>query len=270
MDLDRFRVPPGTRVRLAELDPSDREGRDAIGKDEGQQQLAGLTARLAELQQVLYAEHRRSCLVVFQALDAGGKDGTVRAVFHGVNPQGLQVTSFKQPTERELDHDFLWRVHTHAPGRGELAVFNRSHYEDVLVVRVHELVPEPVWRERYDHINTFERLLADSGTTIVKVFLHISKDEQAKRFQERLDEPSKRWKFSRGDLEERKLWDRYEEAFEEVFARTSTDVAPWYVVPANHNWYRNLIVAGVLVETLDGLDLRYPDPPDLSDITRIV
>jgi PPK2 family polyphosphate:nucleotide phosphotransferase len=270
MDLDRFRVPPGTRVRLADLDPSERPARDAIGKDAGRRQLVELTERLAELQQVLYAEHQRSFLVVFQAMDAGGKDGTTRAVFHGVNPQGVQVTSFKQPTERELDHDFLWRIHAHVPGRGELAGFNRSHYEDVLVVRVHELVPEDVWRRRYDHINAFERLLTDSGTTIVKVFLHISKDEQAKRFQERLDEPSKRWKFSRGDLEERKLWDRYEEAFEDVFARTSTDVAPWYIVPANHNWYRNLIVAGVLVDTLEGLRLRYPDPPALGDVGRIV
>ena len=270
MDLERFRVRPGNRLRLADHDPSDPDGRKTESKEQAPERLAELTERLAQLQQVLYAEHRHAVLVVLQAMDAGGKDGTIRAVFHGVNPQGVQVTSFKEPSATELDHDFLWRVHAHTPRPGELAVFNRSHYEDVLIVRVHELVPETRWRTRYEHINAFERLLYDEGTTIVKFFLHISPDEQARRFQERIDDPTKRWKFSRGDLEERKLWDRYQEAYEEAIARTSSAAAPWHVVPADHNWYRNLIVAGVLVDALERLDLRYPDPPaDLEGIPRI-
>ncbi len=202
---------------------------------------------------------------MLQAMDTGGKDGAIRKVFEGVNPQGVHVANFKKPTEEELAHDYLWRVHSHTPGDGEIAVFNRSHYEDVLVVRVLELAPEEVWRPRYDHIVAFEQLLVDEGTTIVKFYLHISKEEQAERLQVRLDDPAKRWKFNTGDLEHRKLWDDYMAAFEEAIARTSTTQAPWYVVPANHKWYRDIVIARTLVATLRGLDLHYPPPEDDLD-----
>jgi PPK2 family polyphosphate:nucleotide phosphotransferase len=204
-------------------------------------------------------------LVVLQAMDTGGKDGVIRHVFDGVNPQGVRVASFKVPTQEERDHDYLWRVHEKVPGAGEIVIFNRSHYEDVLVVRVHDLVPEKVWRKRYDHINHFERMLVDEGTTIVKFFLHIDLEEQKQRLQARLDEPNKRWKFSRGDLKERKLWPKYTRAYEEVLSRTSTEWAPWYIVPANRKWYRNLVIANVLLRTLDGMDMHYPDPDENLD-----
>ena len=203
--------------------------------------------------------------MVLQAIDTGGKDGTIRHVFDGTNPQGVKVASFKRPTPVELAHDFLWRVERQTPGNGEIAIFNRSHYEDVLVVRVHGLVPEERWRRRYDHINDFERRLADEGTTILKFFLHISKEEQRERLQARLDEPHKRWKFSRGDLKERALWDDYQAAYEAVLSRTSTEWAPWYVVPADRKWYRNLVISSALVDTLDTLDPQYPEPEEDLD-----
>jgi PPK2 family polyphosphate:nucleotide phosphotransferase len=208
--------------------------------------------------------------VVFQAPDAAGKDGTIRSVFTGVNPQGTRVTSFKQPSERERAQDYLWRVHVHTPANGEIAIFNRSHYEDVLVVRVHDLVPESRWKKRYDHINAFERMLADEGTTIVKIFLHISREEQAVRLQERLNDPTKRWKFHKGDLEERALWDDYRRAYETMMRRTSTDYAPWYVVPADRNWYRDVVVAQILVATLESLDLRYPEAEPGLDGLKVI
>jgi PPK2 family polyphosphate:nucleotide phosphotransferase len=224
-----------------------------------------LQKRIGELQELLYAENRRRLLVVLQGMDTSGKDGTVRHVMSEASPQGLRVASFKKPTAVELAHDYLWRVHAQVPASGEIVVFNRSHYEDVLVVRVHSLVPENVWRPRYDQINDFERMLSESGTTIVKFFLHISPEEQRERLQARLDDPTKRWKFQHGDLDERKRWDDYMTAYEEALTRTSTAYAPWYVVPSNRNWVRNFIVAGVLVETLEKLKMRYPQP-DLANV----
>jgi PPK2 family polyphosphate:nucleotide phosphotransferase len=201
-------------------------------------------------------------------MDTGGKDGTIRHVFEGVNPLGVKVASFKVPTQEELGHDFLWRVHKQTPAKGEITIFNRSHYEDVLVVRVHQLVPPDVWRGRYARINDFERMLAEEGTTILKFFLHISKEEQKKRLQARLDERDKRWKFNVGDLKERRLWSAYMEAYVDAIGKTSTQWAPWYIVPANHKWYRNLVVCTVIVETLKSLKMRYPEPE--VNLDRIV
>jgi PPK2 family polyphosphate:nucleotide phosphotransferase len=204
-------------------------------------------------------------LIVLQAMDTGGKDGVIRRVFDGVNPQGVRVASFKVPTQEELDHDYLWRVHKVTPGNGEMVIFNRSHYEDVLVVRVHNYVPPEVWKKRFEQINHFERLLAENGTTILKFFLHIDLDEQKERLQARLDDPAKRWKFRLGDLKERKLWDDYMQAYEDVLSKTSTDYAPWFIVPANRKWYRDLIVSSVLVETLQGLNMKFPEPEENLD-----
>ena len=257
--MDRYRVKPGSRVDLSEWDPNDKSA-FPVKKNAGRKRLLELNDSLEELQELLYAEHKHRVLIVLQAMDTGGKDGTIRHVFEGVNPQGVRVASFKKPTPEELAHDYLWRVHKPTPGRGEIVIFNRSHYEDVLVVRVHNLVPEEVWSGRYDHINWFERTLADEGTTILKFFLHIDLDEQKRRFQARLDEPRKHWKFNPGDLEERKLWNDYMQAYEEAIGRTSTEWAPWYIVPANRKWYRNLVVATVITETLNGLDMKYPEP----------
>jgi PPK2 family polyphosphate:nucleotide phosphotransferase len=200
-------------------------------------------------------------------MDAGGKDGTIRHVMRGVNPQGVQVTSFKVPTPEELDHDFLWRIHQHTPPRGMIGIFNRSHYEDVLIVRVNELVPESVWAKRYDQINAFERLLANSGVTILKFFLHISKAEQKERFMDRLTQSEKQWKFSTGDLPVREKWDQYMAAYEDVITRCNTKYAPWHIVPANKKWYRNLVISSVIVETMEKLDMRYPESePGLEQI----
>lgn len=220
---------------------------------------------LIERQMQLYAEGKQKLLIVFQAMDAGGKDGTIRNVFRGVNPQGVQVTSFKVPSKRELDHDFLWRIHNAVPGKGMIGVFNRSHYEDVLVVRVHDIVPETIWRPRYAQINQFEKLLHDTGTRLLKFFLHISKAEQKERFQSRLDEPSKNWKFSLEDVEKRGYWDDYMAAYEEMVQQCSTPYAPWYVIPANQKWYRNLVITRIIVETLRDMNPQYPPPEDNID-----
>lgn len=256
---ERYRISPKTAVNLKEWDPDDLSAFKG-GKAKAEPQLVKSSARLSELQGVLYAEHKHKVLMVLQALDCGGKDGTIEHVFKGVNPQGVRVAAFKAPTPIELDHDYLWRVHRQTPGRGEITIFNRSHYEDVLAVRVHDLVPKKVWRRRYQQINDFERMLAEEGVTIVKFYLHISKDEQRKRQRERLKDPRKKWKFNAGDLQDRELWGDYMKAYEEALSETSTDWAPWYVVPANHNWYRNLVVASVLVETLERLKMSYPAP----------
>ncbi len=222
----------------------------------------------SDLQDILYAQHEHKILIVLQGMDTSGKDGAIRHVFGGINPQGVRVANFKGPTPEELDHDYLWRVHKQVPAKGELVIFNRSHYEDVLIVRVHELVPEKVWKRRYDEINNFEQLLSESGTTILKFYLHISKDEQKKRLEERRDTPRKQWKFRIEDIRERELWDDYMQAYQDAIARTSTRCAPWHVVPANHEWYRDLVIASVLVESLEGLDMHYPEPKeDLSKIT---
>jgi PPK2 family polyphosphate:nucleotide phosphotransferase len=263
--MHRYRVQPGTRVNLDDWDPRDT---GSFEKDPGREALKELNARLEELQELLYAEGKHKVLVILQATDSGGKDGTIRHVFDGTNPQGVKVASFKKPTPEEIAHDYLWRIHAHTPGTGEIAIFNRSHYEDVLVVRVHGLVPEERWSKRYGHINAFEKTLADEGTTIVKFFLNISKAEQAERLQARLDDPTKHWKFSLGDLDERKRWDDYRAAFEAMLSLTSTHEAPWYVVPADRKWYRNLVVATVMVETLERLAMSYPEPED--DLTGVV
>jgi PPK2 family polyphosphate:nucleotide phosphotransferase len=267
LDPSPFRVVPGSPVDLSVIDTRDTPGFEG-GKKEGRRAHARLNERLEHLQELLYAQGRHRVLVVLQATDTGGKDGTIRKVFDGVNPQGVKVASFKRPTSQELAHDYLWRVHPHVPGDGEMVIFNRSHYEDVLVVRVHDLVPEERWSKRYDHINEFERMLTDEGTTIVKFFLHISKEEQRERLQARLDDPTKHWKFSLGDLDERKRWEDYRAAFEMALARTSTEWAPWYVVPADRKWYRDLVVASVLVDTLQKLGLDYPPPED--DLSGVV
>jgi PPK2 family polyphosphate:nucleotide phosphotransferase len=226
-----------------------------------------LRDELIEMQRRFYAEGSRKLLIIFQAMDAGGKDGTIRRVFQGVNPQGVRVTSFKAPSKVELAHDFLWRVHQTVPATGMISVFNRSHYEDVLVVRVHGLVPESIWRPRYKMINDFERMLTETGTTILKCYLHISKEEQRERFQDRIDEPSKNWKFAMEDLAKRELWNDYMAAYEEMLFKTTTDVAPWYVIPADQKWYRNLAVARLLVHKLRELNPQYPtSEQDLSGI----
>jgi len=264
--MNRYRVESGTVIHLAERDTADPSA-FAGDKQAGRKAAKALNRRLEELQELLYAESKHRLLVVLQAMDTGGKDGTIRHVFDGTNPQGVKVASFKQPTPRELAHDYLWRVHPHTPGNGEIVIFNRSHYEDVLVVRVHALVPPEVWDRRYDQINAFEQRLVNEGTTILKFFLHISKDEQRKRLQSRLDEPTKHWKFSKGDLAERELWDAYTEAYEAVLSKTSTPWAPWFVIPADRKWYRNLAISSVLVDTLEGLDMRYPEAEEgLDDV----
>ena len=220
-----------------------------------------LNDRLEELQELLWAQGTERVLVVLQAMDAGGKDGTIKHVFDGVNPSGVKVASFKKPSAEELAHDYLWRIHDQVPADGELVIFNRSHYEDVLVVRVENLVPREQWERRYDHIRNFEQMLADEGTTIVKLFLHISKDEQRERLQDRLDRPEKHWKFDPADLGPRSKWAEYQQAFEAALSRTSTASAPWYVIPANRKWFRNLVISEILVQTLQGLDMTFPEAP---------
>jgi PPK2 family polyphosphate:nucleotide phosphotransferase len=264
MASDRWRVAPGRQVRLDDFDPGSKAGapgdRAATEAD-----LPGLQARLLAVQDRLWAEAKRSVLVVLQGIDAAGKDGTVKHVFSGVNPQGARVASFKEPTPEELSHDFLWRIHRQVPRAGEIGIFNRSQYEDVLVVRVDKLVEEKVWRGRYAHINAFERLLADGGTVVVKFFLHISYGEQGKRLQDRMHRPDKRWKLTSSDFTERTKWDEYQVAYAEAIEKTSTETAPWYVIPADHKWLRNWVVSKILVETLETMDPRYPQPPPLDD-----
>ena len=264
--MDRYRVAEGSPVSLADRDPADRSEFSG-SKQQGEDAVIVMSKRLEELQEILWAARSHRLLVVLQAVDTGGKDGTIRKVFEGVNPAGVRVASFKRPTPGELAHDYLWRIHPHVPGDGEITIFNRSHYEDVLVVRVHELVDKSRWERRYRHIAEFERLLADEGTTILKFFLHISKEEQGRRLKARLEDPTKHWKFSMGDLAERKLWDDYQRAYEDAISKTSTDFAPWYIVPAEHKWYRDLVVASVLVDALERMDLKYPPPAqDLSGV----
>jgi PPK2 family polyphosphate:nucleotide phosphotransferase len=269
LDTHRYLVNPGTPALIQSRDPHSKEGFER-GKVAGREALRPLGAQLADLQGRLWAESSRSLLVVLQAIDTGGKDGTIRHVFGQVNPQGVKVQGFDVPSKLELDHDYLWRVHLRTPADGSIAIFNRSHYEDVLVVRVKQLVPEAVWKKRYHHIVEFERMLADEGTTIVKIFLHISKDEQRRRLQARLDKPDKRWKFSKGDLDDRTLWDDYMAAYEDALTETSTEHAPWYVVPADRKWYRNLVVSSILVEILESMNPRFPPPsPDLDGIVVV-
>jgi len=254
-----LQIKPGEKVRLRDFDPEDTSAAPG-NKEKTNSASDRLSERLGELQELLYAEHRHKVLIIVQGMDTSGKDGTVRHVMRGVSPQGLRVASFKKPTELELDHDYLWRIHAQVPANGEIVIFNRSHYEDVLVVRVHELVPEKVWRKRYAQINEFERMLAECDTTILKFFLHISKDEQKKRFQERIDDPDKRWKISVDDFKERQFWDDYTEAYEDTLQRCSTDEAPWFVIPSNKKWFRNLAVSHIITETLESLKMKFPPP----------
>jgi len=252
---------------LGRWNPGDTSGFDGK-KEDALKESEKLVKKMEELQELLYAEHKHKVLIVLQAMDTGGKDGTIRRVFDGVNPQGVRVAGFKVPTPEELNHDFLWRVHAQVPGKGEIVIFNRSHYEGVLVSRVHKLVPEKVWNARYQEINDFERSLCEEGATILKFFLHIDKDEQKKRLQDRLDDPTKRWKFSIHDLPERKFWSQYMNAYEDVLEKTSTKCAPWYIVPANHNWFRDVIISTVIVRTLEELDMHYP--PEAKGLKSIV
>ena len=257
--IEHHRVEPGSKFRVRQVDAGATPGWSG-GKRKTVKLLEDLCGRLREQQNRLWAEQDRKVLVVLQGMDTSGKDGTISHVFEGVNPLGVKVAAWKAPSHEELAHDFLWRIHARVPGAGELAIFNRSPYEDVLTARVRQLVPAKVWRARYAQINDFERLLAETGTTTLKFFLHIDRDEQRKRLQARLEDPEKRWKFSPEDLEDRKLWDAYMDAYDEAIRRTSTDHTPWFVVPANKKWYRNLVVASVLVQTLEGMKLRLREP----------
>ncbi len=249
-------IPHGTTVSLQEFDPGYRDPQ--YDKQSGKKQTARNAELLADLGYRLYAENRRSVLLVLQGMDTCGKDGTIRSIMRGLNPQSCTVTPFKKPSVEELDHDFLWRIHRAVPRRGDIGIFNRSHYEDVLVVRVHNLVPEAEWESRYELINSFEKLLCEGDMTIVKCFLHVSREEQRQRLQARLDHPHKRWKFSRADLDERKLWDKYQEAYEAVLNRCNSSYAPWHVIPADRKWYRNLLVSQILRETLEALEPQFP------------
>jgi PPK2 family polyphosphate:nucleotide phosphotransferase len=258
-DFDRYRVLPGEEVDLADHDSSDTASYDDA---EAREELGGIVEQIAELQARLYAEDQRSVLVVVQGIDAAGKDSTVKHVFSGTNPQGVRVYTFKEPSNEEAAHDFLWRYHLHTPSQGMIHVFNRSHYEDVLVVRVKQLVEEKRWRSRYDSINDFERILVREGTTILKFFLHVSKDAQLGRFRERLERQDKHYKFSANDVRERRHWDAYQCAYEDAVNATSTPWAPWYVVPADHKWYRNLVVARTVAGTLEAIGPCWPEPEE--------
>ena len=260
------RINPGDEVCLANIDPDGKHWHD--DRKAAEKEFRKLRDELIEWQRKLYSEGKQRLLIVFQALDAGGKDGTIRKVFTGVNPQGVRVASFKAPSKRELAHDFLWRIYREVPATGMIHVFNRSHYEDVLIVRVDNLAPEEVWRPRYEQINRFEQHLAETGTTILKFYLHISRGEQKQRFEERLDDPLKHWKFSLEDLAKRKQWEDYRAAYEDAVSRCSTEWAPWHVIPANQNWYRNLAVMRTIVDTLQMMNPQYPPPhSDFSGIT---
>lgn len=261
-----YRIRPGTKVKLTDFDPSG-ETELAGDKERGLALLEQMKSDLQELQRMFYAGRRHRLLIILQGMDGSGKDGTVRSVFSGIDPHGFRVVSFKSPTPAELDHDYLWRVHRETPAKGEIAVFNRSHYEDVIAVKVKNLAPKAAWEKRYDHIVNFERMLTDEGTTILKFFLHISREEQRRRLEARLQNPDKHWKFNPEDIADRRLWPQFSEAYEEVLTRTSTAESPWFVVPANRKWYRNAVLSSIVRETLVKLDLKYPSPSwDLSKV----
>jgi PPK2 family polyphosphate:nucleotide phosphotransferase len=263
----RFVVEPGAKVRLGKIDPAFKDQHES--HETATPEISKHVERMAKLQYLLYADGNQSLLVVLQALDAGGNDGVVCHVFSAMNPQGTSVFGFKQPSKYEAAHDFLWRAHQHAPAKGEVVIFNRSHYEDVLVVRVHKLVPKPVWSKRYDLINDFEKMLHENGTRIVKFYLHISPQEQLDRFKQRLDDPARHWKISETDYSERELWPDYIEAFEEAMERTSTRHAPWYVIPSNHKWFRNLAISEIVADTMEDMDLKLPPTQvDIAEIRR--
>lgn len=255
---DEFRVAPGTKVRLKNYDPDYSDPK--LKKKSSQEELDELLEQLGKLQYRLYAEQKQSVLICLQGPDAAGKDGVIRHVIGPINPQGCRVACFKQPSSLEMAHDFLWRIEAQTPRRGEIVVFNRSHYEDVLIVRVHDLVPKKTWKARYEQINDFERRLAANGTHILKFFLHISKEEQLERFKERLEDPDRNWKISEADYSERQFWDDYESAYEDALGHCSTEVAPWFAIPANHKWFRNIAIAKIIVESLEDLGIKSPEP----------
>ncbi|HEX4920733.1 MAG TPA: polyphosphate kinase 2 family protein [Candidatus Bathyarchaeia archaeon] len=253
----RYRLEPGHDFEIEKLDPNDTSGFEGKPEDEPAESTK-LNEKLRKLQELLYAEHKHKVLVILQAMDTGGKDGVIHRVFQGVNPQGVRVAHFGVPTSEELSHDFLWRIHSKVAEDGEIVIFNRSHYEGVLVERVHKLVPEEIWKLRYRQINDFERLLSESNTVILKFYLHISPDEQKKRLQERLDDPAKEWKFSVNDLPERKFWKNYMSAYEDALNKTTTEWAPWHTIPSNHKWFRDLAVSRIIVKALEKLVMKYP------------
>lgn len=257
-------IEPGSKDRLEDIDADETHG---LQKQQGNEQVAKNVERLSVLQYLLYAEAKRSLLVVLQGIDAAGKDGSIRHVMTGLNPQGVKVAAFKVPEGKEKRHDYLWRIHQELPEYGQIGIFNRSHYEDVLVVRVHNLAPKQKWSQRYDQINAFERMLSENEVKIVKFLLYISKDEQAKRFRERLDDKTKNWKFSEADVKEREYWDDYISAYNDMLRKCSTEQAPWYVIPSNHKWFRNLAISQILVNTLEEMDLKYPKP--VGDLSKI-
>ncbi len=270
MTLDKHpcRVKPGSKANLAGIDTRD-DSLFPVGKQHGKHLFKELADEIGALQELLYAEGRQKLLVVLQAMDSGGKDGTIRYVFREMDPQGVRVAPFKKPTENELARDYLWRIHAQVPRKGECVIFNRSHYEDIVAVRVREILPESAWSKRYEHIVNFEKMLVDEGTTIVKIFLHISNDEQKERLQARLDDPAKHWKFNPGDLGDRALWPKFMEAYEDVLTKTSSDHAPWFVVPADRKWYRNLVVSQIVIAAMRGMEMKFPPVdfnPDLIEI----
>ena len=262
---EMFRIEHNSSLKLNKIDPSFKNKHE--DKDSAESETAGHVDKMRELQYLLYAEGKHSLLICLQALDAAGKDGTINHVLGAMNPQGCKVYGFKVPSKEELAHDFLWRIHARTPGKGEVVIFNRSHYESVLVERVHKLVPKEIWAERYDLINEFERGLVANGTHIIKLFLHIGADEQLRRFKQRIDDPARHWKISEFDYSERKLWNDYQEAYEDAISKTSTKHAPWYVIPSNHKWFRNLAVSNIIVDTLKSLDMEFPAPT--VDIEKI-
>lgn len=256
--LEKYWVKPGSRIDLSKVESNDKSLFQGEDKAEGEPQFQKLQNELQDLQKMLYAQNKHRILVVMQAMDTGGKDGCIKHVFSHIDPQGIHVCSFKKPSEDELSYDFLWRVHAKVPKRGQLVIFNRSHYEDIIAVRVKKLFPDEVWKRRQQHVIDFERMLTDEGTTIVKIFLHISKDEQKRRLESRLSNPAKHWKFNPDDLADRVLWDDFMTAYEDVMSITSTPFAPWFVVPADRKWYRNLCVARIMLDTMKKLDMKFP------------
>ncbi|MFK5923343.1 MAG: polyphosphate kinase 2 family protein [Verrucomicrobiota bacterium] len=254
----RYLITPGSQADFSKINTKD-DSLYPIGKEQGNAMLPALTTRLGELQELLYAEKKHKVLVILQAIDAGGKDGTIRKVFAGTDPAGVRVKSFKKPSENELDRDYLWRIHYRVPRKGKIAIFNRSHYEDILAVQVKNLAPKSVWSKRYEHINAFEKMLSDEGTTIVKLFLLISNKEQKQRLQARLDDPEKNWKFNVDDLDDRARWSEFMTAFQDMITRTSTDHAPWHVIPADRKWHRNLVVTQLMIKTLEAMNMNFPD-----------
>lgn len=270
MKYKKYLVKPDKNIKLQDFDPNDASEFDGK-KKEGEKAFLKINREIEDLQELLFAEGRQRLLVILQAMDTGGKDGVIRKVFEGINPQGVRVAPFKVPSTLELAHDYLWRIHQQTPKKGEIVIFNRSQYEDVLAVRVLNLMPEEVWSKRYHHINEFERLLVDEGTVILKFYLNINLEEQAERFLDRLEEPDKHWKFNPGDLDDRKLWDDYMQAYEDMLNKTSTRWAPWYVIPSNKKWYRNLLVAAIVRDALVDMKMEFPAPtPDLEKYRQIV